>query len=60
MEADIERAVSLGIKEYIVKPMDRQEYVKTMCGLASRFIKHSSGAPLTTVLAIGPDYSKAQ
>lgn len=40
LEADISRTVSLGIEEYVVKPMDIQQFVDIMCGLASRFIRH--------------------
>lgn len=40
MEADIETTISLGIEEYVVKPMDLQKFIETMCGLATRFIKH--------------------
>ncbi len=40
MEADISRTVALGIEEYVVKPMDIQQFVNIMCVLASRFIKH--------------------
>ncbi len=40
MEADIETTISLGIEEYVIKPMDLQQFIKTMCGVATRFIKH--------------------
>lgn len=40
LEADISTTVALGIEEYVVKPMDIQQFIKTMCSLASRFIRH--------------------
>lgn len=40
MEADINTTISLGIEEYVVKPMDLQQFIQTMCDLATRFIKH--------------------
>ncbi|HEV2608696.1 MAG TPA: response regulator [Noviherbaspirillum sp.] len=40
LEADISRTVSPGIEEYGAKPMDIQQLVNIMCGLASRFIRH--------------------
>ena len=40
LEADISRTMSLGIQEYVVKPMDLQQFVKIMCGLASKFTRH--------------------
>lgn len=40
MEADINTTIALGIEEYVVKPMDIQHFIQTMCGIASRFIRH--------------------
>jgi CheY-like chemotaxis protein len=40
MEADIEKTIALGIEEYVIKPMDLQQFIQTMCRLASRFTKH--------------------
>jgi len=40
MEADVSRTIALGIEEYVIKPMDIQQFVETMCGLASRFVRH--------------------
>ncbi|WP_151639065.1 response regulator [Noviherbaspirillum aerium] len=40
IEADIHTTIALGIEEYVVKPMDIQHFIQTMCGIASRFIRH--------------------
>lgn len=40
MEADVHRTMALGIEEYVIKPMDIQQFIQTMCGLASRLIRH--------------------
>lgn len=40
MEADIKTTIALGIEEYVVKPMDIQHFIQTMCGIATRCIRH--------------------
>ena len=39
-EAEKNTTIARRIEEYVIKPMDIQQFIKTMCGLASRFIKH--------------------
>jgi CheY-like chemotaxis protein len=40
LEADVSRTVTLGIEEYIVKPIEVQEFIRVMCEMASRLTRH--------------------
>jgi CheY-like chemotaxis protein len=40
MEAEKNTTIAMGIEEYVVRPMDIHLFIKIMCDIASRFIRH--------------------
>jgi len=47
-EADVDRALSLGAKEYVHKPMDLDDYKTTVCSMIRKWVpREERGGPLS-------------